>query len=154
MNINDLPDLILRTIFSKLPPVDLFRLDLICPYWAQLQPSVCCKVDRLNILIGKFAKNTRGTHIFAIPHLDELQDFKLHNSHGQFSTYEKEWYKLEFAWLDKKSVHTLGRLFCNVTHVQISVEGILPWILIGELSRGQRLLVMNSIIDLISGKEI
>ena len=53
MNINELPDLCLRAIFTKLPLEDLIKAGQVCLLWKHLRQSECRKRRTVTLLLGR-----------------------------------------------------------------------------------------------------
>ncbi len=138
MNINELPELTLRTIFSKLPLRDLLRINLVCSHWASLQSSVACGTKKIVILIGDDAINLLNELRFEIPHLEDLEG---ESEVPKLSTDSYE--VLDFDWLDKHTAKFLIQLLPNITDAQIAVRGIQPTTSIGEKVFGHFMATKN-----------
>lgn len=52
VNINSLPDLVLRTVFANLDVPDVFQMDRVCPLWVGYQVDLCSQRTKLRLLIG------------------------------------------------------------------------------------------------------
>ncbi len=74
-NINALPDLVLRNIFSKLDSVDVINLAFICTLWREYQLAITSKMDSLIIVFGSDDPlDSISKSLFTIPHLEEVLD--------------------------------------------------------------------------------
>lgn len=146
MNINQLPDLILRSIFAKLPLRDLLRINLVCSHWSNLQFAVTCSTKKVIIVIGdEDALNLLSKELrFDIPHLDDLEG----KSKPKLTT--DSWAVLDLDWLDKSTTQFLVDLLPNITDAQIAVRGIMPTISIGEKSWGIKSIALEQIIKLLN----
>ncbi|KAH9394361.1 hypothetical protein TYRP_004412 [Tyrophagus putrescentiae] len=145
MNINQLPDLILRTIFSKLPLRDLLRINLVCSHWKCLQPAVTCGVKKVVILIGDEAINLLNEFRFETPHFDELEgESKVPKL--SLDSFEV----LDFDWLDRSSSKFLIELLPKITNAQIAVRNVQPTTSIGEKSWGIKSVALEQMIELLT----
>lgn len=145
MNINDLPDLNLCTVFSKLPLRDLLRINLVCSHWKTLQPAVTCNVKKIVILIGEFAIDQLNESRFDINHFEDLDEKP---KMCKLSTDSHE--VLDFNWLDKCTTSLLISLLPNITDAQVSVRNIQPTTLIGDKSWGFKSSAIEQITDLLT----
>lgn len=73
MNFNDLPDLPLRIIFSKLDAFDLVKSRFVCPQWLRYQFRITRKLDSLTILLGtNRVLNVVSNSIFTTPYIENV----------------------------------------------------------------------------------
>lgn len=149
-HINDLPDLPLRIIFSKLPLSDLLRIDHVCNRWKSLQAAVCSTVKEIVISVGDEAIGLLKEPRFPILHRDELTNPSAIKGasphHGRLNNFAH----LDFDWLDQSTARFLIKLLPNITDAQIAFRGIPPTSSIGEKSWGVKSIALHQLIDLLT----
>lgn len=123
MNINDLPCLCLRTIFSKLETSDLYNINRVCHKWAFLQTSVCIKINTLYLFVGQ--KTDEGDFCyerneFKIPYIEKIESKEIREKHNFPEFCDTE--KLQFQWLNSSTVKKLLTLFPNIKQLKIFVN--------------------------------
>lgn len=122
-NINNLPDLILRNVFSRLDLFELIKSSFICQQWRQYQFEITSKVKSLTILLG--SKNTFEVipkSIFTIPYLEDVLN---EANKPMFPLNETKNCCLHIA-ASPPCVYTnqVVRSFPSVTKLQIVINGI------------------------------
>lgn len=121
MNLNDLPCLCLRTIFSKLAISDLYSISGVCANWAFLQTSVCTKVNTLYLFIGQESDDfSYERNEFKIPYIGQIESKEIRNKYSVLEFCDDE--KLQFQWLNPSTVKKLITLFPNIKRLKVFVN--------------------------------
>lgn len=123
MNLNDLPDLCLRKIFSRLETSDLYGINNVCQYWASLQTTVCTKINTLYLFIGQETDKDDFAYQrneFQIPYIEQIESKEIRDKYTVPEFFDNE--KLKFEWLSSYTVEKLINLFPNIKRLKIFVN--------------------------------
>lgn len=123
MNLNDLPCLCLRTIFSKLAISDLYAINGVCHHWASLQTSVCININTLYLFIGQESDENDFCYErneFKIPYIEQIESKEIRDEYNVLEFCDNK--KLQFKWLNSSTVKKLIFLFPNIKRLKIFVN--------------------------------
>jgi len=121
--INQLPDLCLRTIFAKLPLVDVLQMDRVCTLWEYYQTYMCHRLNTLTLLIGvgNPADRITGSY-FTVKHADKLVDDVGSRIHTQLPPNGPECTQLRYDSLDWSTMLQLATKLPNINRLEVAIN--------------------------------